>query len=72
MDELARFYLSQGQTVRAAGLMQKVIKRAPTAENLTLLADIYVRQGLFDSAAGLYLRVLKMELGLDVPCSEKN
>jgi hypothetical protein len=33
-----------------------------TPENLELLADIYMRQGLFDHAKALYLRVVKMGL----------
>jgi Tfp pilus assembly protein PilF len=62
IQELARYYLSQGKTVRAAGLMLKLIETEPTPENLTLLADIYMEQGLFDDAAALYLRVVKAEL----------
>jgi len=62
MRELAEAFLAQGKTVMAAGLMIKLIKTEPTAENLILLADIYMQQGLFDDAAALYLRVVKMGL----------
>jgi Tfp pilus assembly protein PilF len=62
IQELARYYLSQGKTVRAAAMMMGLIKTEPTTENLTLLADIYMQQGLFDDAAALYLRVVKAEL----------
>ncbi len=62
MKELAQYYLSHGKTVRAAGLMLKLIKTEPTTENLTLLADIYMQQGLFDDAKALYLRVVKAGL----------
>ena len=62
MQELARYYLSQGKTVRAAAMMMRLIKTEPTTENLTLLADIYMQQGLFDDAKALYLRVVKAEL----------
>lgn len=62
IQELARYYLSQGKTVRAAALMMKLTETEPTAENLTLLADIYVQQGLFEDAKALYLRVVKAEL----------
>jgi Tfp pilus assembly protein PilF len=62
MEELARYYLSQGQTVRAAALMMKLVETQPTPQNLTLLADIYMQQGLFDDAAELYLRVVKAGL----------
>ena len=62
IHELARYYLAQGQTVRAAGLMINLVETEPTPENLTLLADIYLRQGLSDPAKALYLRVVKMGL----------
>jgi len=62
MEELARYYLSQGKTVRAAALMMKLIETEPTPENLELLAEIYMQQGLFDDATELYLRVVKAGL----------
>ena len=62
IQELARHYLSQRKTVRAAALMLNLIKTEPTPENLELLADIYVQQGLFDDARALYLRVVKAGL----------
>jgi len=62
MRELAQAFLAQGKTVRAAALMIKLIETEPTTENLTLLADIYMQQGLFDDAAELYLRVVKAGL----------
>ena len=58
MRELAQAYLAQGSTVRAAALMIKLIRTEPTPENLELLADIYMEQGLFDDAKALYLRVV--------------
>ena len=62
IHELARYYLSQRQTVKAAGLMLKLIETEPTPQNLELLADIYFRQGLFDHAKELYLQVVKAGL----------
>ncbi|MGD1082165.1 MAG: hypothetical protein ABR881_27930 [Candidatus Sulfotelmatobacter sp.] len=62
IHELARHYLSQKQTVKAAGLMLKLIETEPTPENLTLLAEIYMAQGLFDHAKALYLRVVEAGL----------
>jgi hypothetical protein len=62
MREHAKAFLAQGKTVRAAALMLNLIKTEPTAENLTLLADIYMQQGLFDDAKELYLRVVKAGL----------
>jgi hypothetical protein len=58
MREIAQAFLAQGKTVRAAALMLNLIKTEPTPENLELLAEIYMRQGLFDDAAELYLRVV--------------
>jgi TolA-binding protein len=62
MRELAQAFLAQGKTVRAAALMMNLIKTEPTPENLELLAEIYMQQGLFDDAAELYLRVVKAGL----------
>ena len=62
MRELAQAFLAQGKTVRAAALMLNLIKTEPTPENLELLADVYLAQGLFDDAKELYLRVLKAGL----------
>jgi len=62
MEELARYYLAQGKTVRAAALMIKLVETQPTPQNLELLAEIYMQQGLFDDAAALYLRVVKAGL----------
>ena len=62
MRELAKAFLAQGKTVRAAALMLNLIKTEPTPENLELLAEIYMQQGLFDDAAELYLRVVKAGL----------
>jgi len=65
MRELAKAFLAQGKTVRAAALMMNLIKTEPIPENLELLAEIYMRQGLFDDAAELYLRVVKMSLKME-------
>jgi TolA-binding protein len=62
MRELAEAFLAEGKTVRAAALMLNLIKTEPTPENLELLADVYLAQGLFDDAKELYLRVLKAGL----------
>ncbi|HTR24868.1 MAG TPA: tetratricopeptide repeat protein [Terriglobales bacterium] len=62
MEELARYYLAQGKTVRAAAVMMKLVETQPTPQNLELLAEIYMQQGLFDDAAELYLRVVKAGL----------
>ncbi len=62
MRELAQAFFAQGKTVRAAGLMLRLIKTEPTPKNLELLAEIFMQQGLFDDAAALYLRVVKAGL----------
>ena len=58
MRELAQAFLGQGKTLRAAAVMRNLIEKEPTPENLELLADIYMEQGLFDDAKALYLRVV--------------
>jgi hypothetical protein len=70
VQELARYFLSQGKTVRAAALMMTLTETEPTLETLTLLADIYMEQGLFDDAKALYLRVVTAELN-EAPMHEK-
>lgn len=65
--EVAEAYLAQGSTVRAAATMLNLIKTEPTTENLALLADIYLEQGLFDDARELYLRVVKAGLNGESP-----
>jgi Tfp pilus assembly protein PilF len=70
MRKIAKAFLAQGSTVRAAALMMKLIETEPTPDNLTLLADIYAKQGLFDDAKELYLRVVKAELD-EAPMHEK-
>ena len=62
IHERVRHYLSQGRTLRAAGLMLNLIETEPTPENLELLADIYMQQGLFDDAKELYLQVVTVGL----------
>jgi pentatricopeptide repeat protein len=62
MRELAQAFLVQGKTVRAAALMLMLIETEPTPENLKLVADIYIQQGLFDDAKELYLQVVKSEM----------
>jgi len=65
--ELAQAFLAQGETVRAAGVMLNLIEKEPTPENLGLLADIYMQQGLFDDAKELYLSVVKAGLNVVSP-----
>jgi hypothetical protein len=50
--------------------MMKLTETEPTLESLTLLADIYMEQGLFDDAKELYLRVVKAGLKIK-PLHEK-
>lgn len=71
MRELAKAFLTQGKTVRAAALMMNLIRTEATPENLELLAEIYMRQGLFDDAAELYLRVVKMSLKMEPLSAEE-
>lgn len=56
MRQRAQAFLAEGKTVRAAGLMLKLIETEPTPENFEVLADIYAEQGLFADAAALYVK----------------
>ncbi len=62
IHELARGLPSSREDGQGGRLMFKLIETEPTPENLELLADIYMEQGLFDHAKALYLRVVKAGL----------
>lgn len=59
--EQAQVFLAQGETLRAAAIYRNIVVTEPTAENLTMLAEIYMQQGLHEDAQALYLRVVQME-----------
>ena len=59
--EQAQIFLAQGQTCRAAAIYLNIVRVEPTAENLTMLAEVYMEQGLHDDAVELHLRVLQMK-----------
>jgi Tfp pilus assembly protein PilF len=58
MREQALAYLAQGSTVRAAVIMRKLVEVEPTKENLLLLAEIYMQQGLHEDAIALHMEVM--------------
>jgi tetratricopeptide (TPR) repeat protein len=60
--EQAQIFMAQGYTCRAVALYRKIIRTTPSAENLTMLAEIYMQQGLHEDAIELHLRVVKMGL----------
>ena len=60
--EQAQVFFAQGQTCRAVAMYRKIIRTEPSAENLTMLAEIYMHQGLHDDAVELHLRVVKLGL----------
>ena len=62
IQELAKYYLLRGETLKAAYFARKAVEQEPNAVNLTLLGDIYMQQGLHDDAAALYLRAVKAGL----------
>lgn len=60
--ERAQAFMAQGQSCRAVAVYRKCIKTDPSVENLTMLAELYMQQGLYEDAIELHLRVVKMEL----------
>ena len=61
-EDQAMGYAAQVGTCRAVVMYQKLSEAKPTAENLSALAALYARQGLYDDAKALYLRVVRMGL----------
>jgi tetratricopeptide (TPR) repeat protein len=55
----AKACLAQGQTLRAAHFLTKLVELDPSAENLNALADVYLKLGLHNDASALYLRGLQ-------------
>jgi Tfp pilus assembly protein PilF len=60
--EQAQIYMAQGQTCQAVAMCRKAIKTDPSVENLTMLAELYMRQGLHEDSIELHLRIVKMGL----------
>jgi len=61
--ERAQIFAAQGQTCRAVAMYRKIVEIDPSAENLTMLAELYAQQGLHEDSVELHLRVVKMGLG---------
>jgi alkyl sulfatase BDS1-like metallo-beta-lactamase superfamily hydrolase len=59
--EQAQIFFAQGQTCQAAAIYRNIVATEPTAENLSMLAALYMEQGLHEDAQALYLRVVQME-----------
>ena len=59
--EQGQIFLAQGETCRVAAIYRNIVVTEPTAENLTMLAEIYMQQGLHEDAQALYLRMVQME-----------
>jgi len=58
--EQAQIYIAQGSLCRAVALYKRVVAEAPTAENLTMLAEVYAMQGLTENSIALHLQAVKM------------
>jgi Tfp pilus assembly protein PilF len=56
--EQAQVYLAQGSLCRAAAVMQQIVNVEPTKENLELLAEIFMQQGLNEDAMALYAKTV--------------
>jgi Flp pilus assembly protein TadD len=60
-EERAKSYAAQGCLVRAVVMYRKLAETEPTAENLSMLAALYMEEGLHEDAQALYLRAVRME-----------
>ena len=60
-EEQAKMYAEQGCLVRAVVMYRKLAETEPTVENLSMLAALYMEEGLHEDAQALYLRVVQME-----------
>jgi Tfp pilus assembly protein PilF len=57
--EQAQVYLAQGSTCRAASICKRLVDENPSTENLLMLAEVYMQQGLHEDAIDLHLRAVK-------------
>lgn len=57
--EQGQIYLAQGSTCRAAAIYKRLVAETPSTENLLMLAEIYMQQGLHEAAIDLHLRAMK-------------
>ena len=60
-EERAKMYATQGCLVRAIVMYRKFAETEPTVENLSMLAALYMEEGLHEDAQALYLRVVQMK-----------
>jgi Flp pilus assembly protein TadD len=66
-EERAKLYAAQGCLVRAVVMYRKLVETEPTAENLSMLAALYMEEGLHEEAQALYLRVVQLEAAKTAP-----
>jgi len=48
--------------VKAAAIYMKLVAIDPSVENLNGLADVYMRQGLFEDAKALYFKAVILDI----------
>jgi hypothetical protein len=63
-SEQARMFFEHGQSCRAVYLYKKLIETEPTVENVTILAELYMLQGLTEDAIDLHLKMANVKPGL--------
>jgi len=57
-EDQAQMYHSQGCGLRAAAMLRKLIVTEPTVENLSILAALYMCQGLHEDGQAMYMRAM--------------
>ena len=57
--QTAAMFFEHGQSCRAVSIYKKLILTEPTVENMTILAELYMQQGLHEDAIDLHLVMAK-------------
>jgi hypothetical protein len=60
----AKMFFEHGQSCRAVSIYKKLILTEPTVENMTILAELYMQQGLTEDAIDIHLKMANAKPGL--------
>ena len=59
----AQMFMAHGQSCRAVAIYKNLIVTEPTVENMTILAELYMQQGLHEDAIDLHLKMANARTG---------
>jgi hypothetical protein len=63
--EQARQLFQQGWACRSIAMYRKMVQTEPTAENYTMLAELYAQQGLTDESNAMHVKAIQAGLPLN-------